>query len=274
MKPDHDNIGIGPTKELNLRVSIASLVSVLVKDPESNKTMIALERAATLLREDGKNRVIVRAKPFGGGVILKDPDLLKQLIGNFNYDSERSREEKDFRIQVNPARWEDIKELCGAHLNGRSKVILDITPDRELREEFEDSLKIKITHDDYSLRQKGMVVENRPTNTDNINAPGTSTVRVYYLFEAGIINTDIIKMLIGSSRDHSDEDLRKTAYANFHKGGKGRANAVLVVDPDKLKEYYRSVPRNNPDGLLQYGDHLLDGNVQVLFEGTGFFTYL
>jgi hypothetical protein len=109
MKPNHHKIGVGATEELSLRVSVASLVSVLFDGPEDRRTMLALERTATLREIEGRPEVTVRAKPFGGGVLLTNPQALKGLIGHFHYDSKRSRRERDFRIQIQPASWEKVK---------------------------------------------------------------------------------------------------------------------------------------------------------------------
>lgn len=260
------NIGIGPKKEFSLRISVAAVVAVKFTDPESNKTLLALERtAATHLIKD-KPEVTVKAKPFGGGARLLDPERLNELIGGFNFDSERSLQEEDFRILTNPGSWEKIKEICTAHLKETDNGILDTGPERELEEEFEDSLGIKIKPEDYSLMDKGMVIEDSPVDTKNINAPGIPTVRVYYLYEALIKNRQIIDLALDSSTKYSDNDLVGMAHQDFKNGGKGRANAVLVVDPDILRQFYHSIPAGRQGELFRFEEHLLDGNVPALFE--------
>jgi hypothetical protein len=261
-----NSIGIGPGKEFSLRISVAAIVAVKFTDPENNKTLLALERAATVHTKNEKPEVTVKAKPFGGGARLLDPERLSKLIGGFNFDSERSLKEEDFRILTNPVSWEKIKKICIAHLEETDNGILDTGPERELEEEFEDCLSIKIRPEDYSLKDKGMVIEDSPVNTKNINAPGSPTVRVYYLYEALIKNRQIIDLAMNNSKRYSDDDLAGMAHQDLKKGGKGRANAVLVVDPDKLRRFYHSVPTGKQGELIKFEEHLLDGNVPALFE--------
>ena len=192
MEPSDNIIGIGATQELALRVSVGVLVRVLFDNPETGHRMLALERTATLLEIEGRYEVIVKAKPFGGGVRITDPQKLKKLIGNFHYDSERSFHEGDFRIMINPASWGKLKEICMEHMRKTEYNIMETGPERELAEEFFDALKIRLTPEDYKLKKSGLIVEDIPGATDNINAKGLPTVRVYYLFEAIIISPEII----------------------------------------------------------------------------------
>ena len=105
-----EQIDVGATKELTLRVSVASLVEVLFESPDNGRQMLTLERAATLQAGEGRSDIVVTTKPFGGAVRLISPHALKDVIGNFHYDSDRSRQEGDFRIQINPASWQMIKD--------------------------------------------------------------------------------------------------------------------------------------------------------------------
>jgi hypothetical protein len=99
MKPINQEIGVGATEGLSLRVSVATLVSVLFDDPEDRRTMLALERTATLREIEGRPEVTVRAKPFGGAVRLTNPQALQGLIGHFQYDSERSAGKETFAFR-------------------------------------------------------------------------------------------------------------------------------------------------------------------------------
>jgi len=264
LKPNYPSGGVGPTNTLSLRVSVASLVSVLFQNPENGKTILALERTAILRKNNGETEIIVKAKPFGGGVRLTNPRALKKLIGNFNYDSERSSKEHDFRIQINPDSWKMIIKICNEHWMKIRNEILDPSPERELAEEFEDSLGIQLTPNDYSLRPKGMLVDDKLNETSNVNAPGISTVRVYYLFDAVMKNPEIIQMMLDNSNIYSDEDLKKTVLEDARQGGKGRANAILSVVLEDLQKYYSSLPNDKRSGLISYGEHQLNGNVQTI----------
>lgn len=267
MKPNHHEIGVGATEELSLRVSVASLVSVLFDGQEDGRTMLALERTATLREIEGRPEVTVRAKPFGGGVRLTtNPQALKGLIGHFHYDSDRSRQERDFRIQIHPASWEKVKEICQEHLKETGKAILDFSPERELAEEFEDTLDVRITPDQYHLKPRGIIVEDLPNETDNVRATGIPTVRIYYVFEARMEASEIITMMLANNRRYSDKDLQKMAWEDVRQGGKGRANAILVLGLDDLKDVYRSVPADRRGGPIRVGGHHLDGNVLAILE--------
>jgi hypothetical protein len=266
MKPNDQEIGVGATEELSLRVSVAVLISVLFDGPEDGRTMIALERTATLREIEGRPEVTVRAKPFGGAVRLINPQALKGLIGRFRYDSERSRREMDFRIQIRPASWEKVKEICWEHLNETEKGILDSSPERELEEEFEGALDVRITPDQYHLKPLGIIVEDLPIETDNVRAEGLPTIRIYYVFEARMEAPEIITMMLSNSRRYSDKDLQEMAWKNAQRGGKGRANAVLTQGLDDLKDVYRSIPTDRRGGPIHVGEHQLDGNVLAILE--------
>jgi hypothetical protein len=268
MKPTQE-IGVGVTEKLSLRVSVAALVSVLFDSPEDGRTMLALERTATLRPSagiDDRPEVTVRAKPLGGAVRLTDPLALKSLIGPFHYDSQRSRRESDFRIQIQPASWDKVKDICFEHLKETEHGILDPSPERELVEEFEDSLRVSITPDQYQLKPRGIIVEDLPRETDSVRAPSRPTVRIYYVFEAWMKAPELIRMMLANSRRYSDQELRDLAWQDARGGGRGRANAILVLGLGDLKEVYRSIPAEGRGGPMRIGRHELDGNVLAILE--------
>ena len=266
MKPDHQEIGVGATEELSLRVSVATLVSVLFDNPEDGRTMLALERTATLRDIEGRPELIVKAKPFGGAVRLTNPQILKEQIGYFQYDSERSRAEGDFRIQIYPPSWEKVKEICWEHLKGMEKDILDSSPERELAEEFEETLNVRITSDQYHLKPRGMIVEDLPVGTDNVRAEGLPTVRIYCVFEARMEAPEIIRMMLANHRGYSEKDLQNMAWEDALQGGKGRANAILALGLDELKKLYRSIATDRRREPISIRGHQLDGNVLAILE--------
>jgi hypothetical protein len=260
MRADRHEFGVGATEELSLRVSVAALVRVLFESPEDGRAMLALERVATLLDVDGRAGVRVQAKPFGGAVRLSDPQALRQRIGNFNYDSERSREEGDFRLQIRPTSWEKVKQICRDHLRERAG-ILDTSPQRELEEEFEDSVHVRIAPAQYRLKSLGLLVEDTPRGTPSVRATGRPTVRAYYVFEARLKAREVILALLTGSRRQSDQDLQTIAREDARQGGMGRANGVLTVGLDDVKEAFRG--RSGP---VLLGGHQLDGNVAVILN--------
>ena len=103
MTPNPYEVGIGATAELSLRVSVATLVRVLFKSPNDDELMFALERKATLRRTEDGEAVRVKSQPFGGAIRILDLSVVQDLVGDFHFDSERSRAEQDFRIFIRPS---------------------------------------------------------------------------------------------------------------------------------------------------------------------------
>ena len=266
MKSVPIEIGIGATDELSLRVSVGSLVKVLFQSPEDGRTMIALERIATLRQIEGRSQVTVISQPLGGAVRLLNPLAWKKRIGKFHYDSEESREEEDFRIQIHPASWETIKDFCRRHFNGTEKGLLDASPHRELAEEFEDALHINVVPDQYQLIPRGLLVENIPTETTNVRVERNLTVRVYYVYEAWIYDHEIISMMLANSQACSDNDLEEAAWKDAQQGGMGRANAILVIGLDDLMNFYRSIPVDQRGDPVRLDGHQLDESVIALLD--------
>lgn len=266
MKRSPYKSGVGSTKELSLRVSVASLVRVLFKNPSDGNMMIALERTATLIKDRGNSVVMVRAKPFGGAARIHNVRRFKELVGDFRFDSKRSQEEHDFRIQIHPDGWEKVKEVCQEHLNDQYEMPIETGPARELSEEFMDSLLIRICPADYDLTPLGVLIEDRLTATNNINAWGKPTKRIYFLYEAILKNPMMIDMIMNRQGHYSDQDLRELAYNDAVKGGKGRANGILVMYVYELEKLYRT-GKNAMDGdPVEYMGHQLDGNVPAILN--------
>ena len=168
---------------------------------------------------------------------------------------------------MHPNSWEKIKDICKEHFQDKEKGIIDTSPDRELAEEFKDSLKIKITPNIYNLKSKGIVIENLPTKTDNVRVQSISTVRIYFLYEAEIISPEIIEMMLTNSKQYSDRDLQNFAFEDYKNAGKGRANAILTLDLNEIMNKYKSLSierLNNPVSIEEYK---LDSNVLAILNG-------
>ena len=259
-----DDFATGATNELSVRVSVAVLVRLLFNNPGDGKIMLVLERTANLQPIEGNLEVLVRAKPFGGAVMLLNPQALQDMIGHFNYDSEKSRQERDFRIMIQPSSWKKIKKICRDHFHGTEKGILDDSPVRELEEELQDSLAVKIKADNFKLRLTNMIIENVPQKTKNMRARDFSTFRIYYIYEALLQDPKLITMVLENSKGYSDKDLHELAYQDKRQGGRGRANAVLALPLDEVFEKYRSVSNDNRRRSMYFKEHLLDGNVWAI----------
>ena len=96
---------------------------------------------------EGGRAVEVKSQPFGGAIRILEPGLLRDAIGDFHFDSERSCLEQDFRIFVRPSAWESVRDFCIEHLSHDDDAILETGPERELAEEFADALKIRLKPD-------------------------------------------------------------------------------------------------------------------------------
>lgn len=262
-----EEIGVGTTQELTLRVSVASLVEVLFVSPDNGRQMLALEHAAALQTGEERSDIAVTTKPFGGAVRLISPHALKDMIGDFHYDSYRSRQEGDFRILINPASWQLIKEMCREQVTIKGKSILDPGPERELAEEFEDCLRIRITPDQYDLQRRDLIVEEIPLATDNMRARGIPTVRVYYIYEAWIKSAELINgILLADRKRYSDEHLRQIAKEDSKRGGRGKANAIVTLALDDVMNIYSSIPPERRSEPVRVGQYQLDGNVPAVLQ--------
>jgi len=253
---------IGATPELSLRVSVATLARVLFRHPEDGEMMLALERKATLRNTD----VEVKSQPFGGAIRIKDISRLHDQIGDFHFDSERSRVEQDFRLFIRPSSWSAVREFCIEHFSLDDSPILETDPVRELTEEFYDALGISLKPEQYSSKPAATVVENDPMPTDNIHAEGVPTVRVYRIFEVTISDSGLIDTMLASSEMLSDNDLRDLAIKDAQIGGKGRANAILAVPMKQIRTVYSAMPPAECDTSILFEQHRLDTTITTVLD--------
>ena len=255
--------GIGATSELSLRVSVATLVRVLFKHPSNGEWMLALERKATL----HETKVEVKSQPFGGAIRILDLDAIHDLIGDFHFDSERSRAEQDFRLFIRPSNWSVLREFCIQHLSRVDDPILETDPARELEEEFVDALKINLKADQYFSKPVATVVEDEATPTENIHAIGVPTVRVYRVFEAFITDASLAQTMIKNSESLSDQNLHKLALKDSQNGGKGRANAILALPLKRITDVYLDMPPQERNTPILFEENRLDETVPIVLEG-------
>ncbi|HAV77573.1 MAG TPA: hypothetical protein DCX53_09505, partial [Anaerolineae bacterium] len=73
------------------------------------------------------------------------------------------------------------------------------------------------------------IVDDESAPTENIHARGIPTVRIYRIFEAHIKDPLLANAMVKNSESMSDRDLCTLALDDFQKGGRGRANAMLVI---------------------------------------------
>jgi hypothetical protein len=261
------NPGIGATNDLSLRVSVAMLVRVLFKNPRDGELMLALERKATLLKDESGRSVRVIAQPFGGAIRLLDSKALRDLIVDFHFDSEESRAEQDFRIFIRPADWEAVQRFCINHFRDFESSVLETDPRRELAEEFADALRISLKPDQYILKPLGTVVEDVPVPTENTHARGHLTARVYRLFETRILDSSLSHAMLTNSEGYSNHDLQELALEDARNAGKGRSNAVLTLPMKLLSDVYLAMPPEARNSPISFEDNYLDESVGAILEG-------
>jgi hypothetical protein len=257
-------IGTGATKGLSLRVSVATLIRVLFEHPKNGDLILALERKATLLEGKRGQFVNVKAQPFGGAIQLRNPSALRDLIGDFHFDSEQSRSEQDFRLFIRPAAWQAVQEFCLKNFSQTD--VLESDPTRELAEEFTETLKINLQPDQYTLKSLGTIVENTPSPTDNFYARDYPTVRVYHLFEVRILTPSLARMMLANTTSYSDQNLRELALEDSRTGGPGWANAVLTLPIKRISAFYSSIAPEARNAPVFFQKHQLDETVAAILD--------
>jgi hypothetical protein len=248
----------GVAAEQNLRVSVATLNRVVFLHPENESLMLALERKATV-SHDGSVRV--RAQPYGGGVRILDQAPLQKIIGQIQFDGERSEREADFRILISPSKWELVKQYCLRHLADQDDMKLESLPHRELVEEFAETLHVSLLPTQYTFRPTGFVIENQPVPTDNANVERHPTVRLYRTFEVEIVDISLCQTMLSANQLYSDEELGRVALADSRNGGRGRANSILILPLNLVLESYLALPLDIRHQKIMIENHRIDESV-------------
>lgn len=246
-----------------LRVSVATYNQVVFPHPESGTAMLALERKATIL-EDGS--VNVRAQPFGGGVRILDPDPLKQILGEIRFDSERSQRDQDFRILIPPDQWGLVKRYSLEHLGNPNDPEIESAPDRELIEEFEETMQVALESTQYIVDPLGFVVEDNPVWTNNWYARGYLTVRVYRIYKVRMVDVALCEYMLNTSQKVTDQELETLALKDLQNGGRGKANSVLVLPLDRVVDAFSALPPETRYRKLEVEGHDLDESVLAILR--------
>jgi len=223
--------------------------------------MLALERKATATQDGSVN---IRAQPFGGGVRILNPNSLKRMLGKIEFDSERSKQEQDFRILIPSAKWEMVKEYCLEHLGHPDDPEIESPPDRELVEEFEETLHVELKSDQYTTEPLGLVVEDNPIWTENWYARGYPTVRVYGVHKVKIVDVVLCEFMLDTSEKHSDLELGSLALKNLQQGGRGRVNSILTLPLNTVTNAYHALHPEMRYRKIMIEDHKLDESVSVI----------
>jgi len=248
------------------RVSVATLNRVIFQNPEDGTWTLALERKATLGKSMGVNQVRVWAQPFGGAVRILKADILRNRIGPFSFDSQRSESEQDFRILIPPAAWGTVKQVCLDYLANDNSQVLESSPQRELVEEFADTLHVQLESSQYDYQPTGFVIQDEPSLTPNPNGDDYFTVRLYRLFEVKILDVALCLKMIAQSRHYSDFALQQLAEVDARDGGRGRANAMLTLPLKQVTDSYRALSAEVGYAPISVADHQLDLTVSAILE--------
>jgi hypothetical protein len=259
--------GVGATAALSLRVSVATLVRVILRHPETGELILALERKATLVEERGNSTVEVIAQPFGGAIRIRDLSVLRDRIGKFHFDSEESRLARDFRIFIPPTSWNAVQAFWLGHLLQDADAIIETDPRRELAEEFSEAMGISLRSDQYDLTPQGLVIEDNPTPTANFHNRNRPTVRIYRVFDARITDSSLSRTMVTISKEVSDQDLYRSVVEKAMSGEKGRQNSVLAVPLDALCKIYWALPEAARDERIFFHHHKLDETVAAVLSG-------
>lgn len=260
-------LGVGATRELSLRVSVAALARVVFEHPRHGEPLLALERKATLLAPGNESAIEVKSQPFGGAVRLRQPQVLAGLIGDFHFDSQRSRAEQDFRLMIKPSAWGALREFCLEHITRTQDPVLETDPGRELREELFAAMKVSLKPGQYRLKPVAVVVEDHPAPAENTYAKGIPTARVYRIFEASISDPSLMNAMLHNSQALSDDDLRRLAWEDAHSGRRGWASAILCLPLESLRAAYFAMPPEERNTPILFEGHRLDETVAAVLEG-------
>jgi hypothetical protein len=258
------NPAVGHSPELSLRVSAATLSRVIFPHPTEDTLLLALEHKATVHQTKDNPIVTVKSQPFGGAARILNPVRLQEIIGDFNYDSERSRSEADFRIFMHPSKWPALVAFCKHESEQGGEAFIDHDPLRELVEEFDDTLGIVLSTQDYLIEHVGLVIENDPRPTSNVRAPEYPTARVYWVDEVQIVNPDLCLLILGAGL--STDQLCEKAIEDFKEGGRGRANAIFTAPLDKVRAAYLKLTPEERNEPLEFERVTLSSNVPAILE--------
>ncbi|MFT3891156.1 MAG: hypothetical protein QM730_05940 [Anaerolineales bacterium] len=213
------------------------------------------------------SNIEIKSQPFGGAVRILDVDAIHDLLGDFHFDSERSRAEQDFRLFIRPAAWSTLREFCLRHIIHDDDPILETSPERELVEEFYDTLKVDLKPEQYTCKPVATLDENEASVTENVHAKGYPTVRVYRIFEVLITDTFLANVMLKESERVSNDTLHSLALENIQNGGRGWANAILTLPLKQVTDAYRSVSPAQRNFPIRFENNLLDETVSAVLEG-------
>jgi hypothetical protein len=97
------------------------------------------------------------------------------------------------------------------HFDNPGDPVLESDPGRELAEEFCETLKIDRRPGEFIVRYVGTILEDHPSPTENAQARGHRTVRLYRIFESRIRDAFLTNRLMMTAEKYTDDHLRERA---------------------------------------------------------------
>jgi len=229
--------------------------------------MLVLERTASR-RGD---RIEVKAKPVGGGIQILDLTAMHARIGSFQFDSQRSRAEADFRIFIPPHQKESVIAFCLDQFRGTRSAVLDILPERELVEELHDSLGVQVSLSQFKMQWLKAVVETEAVPSSSPRARDVKTHHIYTIYQLEVLDSTLAQALLANSEYYTDADLVQRAQTDLSRGGWGRANAVLALPWQILQQSYLHIPSSERGSDQRLLEHTLTGSVRHLLDAPASF---
>ncbi len=249
-----------------VRVSVGSLTLLTISDPLDQKEYFAFERRATGSSERGRKTWSTKSVPFGGAIKIKDKSALVDLIGDFDFDSDESRENNDFRIIVDRRKWKKIKIFCERSISQNNKRVIDFDPFDEIKEEIWKPTKIEVTRKKLSTKRIGTFANDFPVPTENINTPGKQTYRFYCLYNTRVVDQQLAKKLLKHADLRMDKECGFTAIKSRRTKGDGRYNSILMVGKKEFEEFISSQAQKEIKSGFHYKNFWMAGNVATLFK--------
>jgi hypothetical protein len=163
--------------------------------------------------------------------------------------------------------WQAVKRVCVEQFNQNQGPIFETDPNRELVEEFFDTLHIYLTPNQIFTYQGEIIIEEHPSSSHNTRALGYPTVRVYNVYENWIKDTQIIEMILENSRSITNIKLKEMALSDAKNGGSGRENAVVALPYTELVEFLSRLPIEKRIKRVAYKGHIISPSVFAILEG-------
>ena len=91
-------------------------------------------------------------------------------------------------------------------------------------------------------------------------------MRIYCVFSCSVVDPEVIAAMLSNNGQYSNRDLINMAWKDAQQGGKGRANAVLTLKLNCLKEAYNLVPIEKRSLPIQVEEHKISESVLALLD--------